>query len=601
MPRALPLPLPPSTPRLIPRPALLAAVLLAAPVLAGCLAALPQGPSSIPGADADPTGYRLLNGTVWTADDARPWANAVAVRGDRIVAVGSGAEVLDADVGTRPVEVDLEGAMVLPGFHDTHTHFVRIARDTDPSEGNPYEPWPPGYDPVRDGVVGHQLVAAGHVYTWADHNVDRVRDGGLPAPPMEDREDGHGGHDDALHAAVERAAIDPWLERLDPDGDGVVRWEGRAATNDLGPEPAAPTGDDAEAEHRADWRTMLHRGQATAARFGITSHVEAGVGLEAFEVLDQMKADGELTARYNLYVFPEDLDAVLDMGWSTGHGDEDVRFQGLKIYSDGWFGPRTAALRELYDDRPHRGFAFYTQEEVDAWVLAAHQAGIKMTAHSIGDRATEMLLTAYERAAAEGCPDEHADLTVCADPRFSLEHVQLVQPDLVDRMADLGLVPSIQLSFATSDAPWAEQALGEDRLEHAYNWRTMHEAGLVVGGSSDFPIEVLHPLWGIQRVVTREDLDGQPDGGFQPDQALTLEQALRSVTINAAYLEHREDELGSVTPGKYADLVVLERDLFDVPPDEIAYTDVWLTMVGGRVVHADGPLGELGPGPGRAP
>lgn len=534
-------------------------VLLLLPALAGCLA----GPASTGGtaAPADPTGYRLVNGTVWTADDARPRAEAVAVRGERIVAVGSDEEIRAADVGPRPRVVDLEGAMALPGFHDTHTHFVRVASEVAPEDPNPYEPWPSGYDPVMTRLE-HQEVAAGHVTRWATAHAERAT--------------GDDTHPGGLQPAQGPALL-----------DGTVAHADRLAINDLGPAAA----DDAE---RSDWKAVLRKGMDTAARYGLTSQVEAGVTPAAFDVLQDLDEEGDLTGRFHLYVFPEDLAAARDRGWVTGSGDDDVRFLGMKIYTDGWLGPRTAALREPYEDRPHRGFAFFTQEEMDTWVRRAHRSGIKVTAHTIGDRSTEMMLSAYEDALAKGCPPENASRPVCQDPRFTLEHTQLVPPDLMDRMVDVGLVPSIQLSFATSDAPWAEDAIGEERIEHAYPWRTMWEANLTVAGSSDFPIEVLPPLWGIERVVTRTDLDGEPTR-WHPEEALTLEQALKSVTINAAYLEHREDELGSLTPGKYADVVVLEEDLFSVPPTEIADTDVWMTMVGGDVVYADPAMPDVAP------
>jgi predicted amidohydrolase YtcJ len=444
--------------------------------------------------------------------------------------------------------------MVVPGLHDTHNHFTEVARGY-AGTGNPYRPWEPGWDPV-EGTVAQQVTAAGHVQTWAEANAARVQDGQLPAPPH------------ASHAH-----------------DGHAEPAGRMAANDLyfgGPDHVNQ--DDAASD-------LLRLGLRTAAEYGLTSSVEAGLSRGGMTLLKSLDARGEMTLRINAYVFPEDLDATLASQTTTGSGTDNVRVLGVKIYSDGWLGPRTAALRDMYSDRPHQGFAFFTQAEVDDIVLRSHQGGLKLTAHTIGDRATEMLLTAYERALAEGCPDD-VNHTVCTDPRFTLEHVQLVQPDLMQRMVDVALVPSIQFSFATSDAPWVESALGAERVRYSYPWRTMVDEGLVVGGSSDFPIEVLHPLWGVERVVTRVDLDGQPSGGFMTEQAVDLDTALRMITINAAYLEFREHELGSLTPGKLADVVVLEKNLFDVPPDTIADTMVHATIVDGRPVYATADLAD---------
>ncbi len=558
---------------------------------------------------AEASGFLFYNATVWSADPDYTNASAVAVKGDTIVGVGDRDGLARLDLGTSPLHVDLEGRMVMPGFMDTHTHFINVARSSDPAAGNPYEPWAPGWDPVM-GTLGQQQTAVGHIGTWADGNVDRLLRGGPPAPPHDDHAyDDHDEHDgehdhshglkDALLESLEArlAQMDGPLDGSDPDvataaqlgllGD-TLDLEGRLSANDLG------FGYWEQDTEHADWLTMMRRGLDTGAKYGVTSVVEAGIGLDAFDILAELEDEGALTARFNLYVFPEDLDNVIEKGWTTGNGTDKARLLGLKIYSDGWLGPRTAALSELYNDRPHQGFAFYTQEEVDEYVKKAHQNGLKLTAHTIGDRAADMLLTAYERALNSGCENE---TPVCKDPRFTLEHVQLIPPDLLDRMVEIDLIPSIQLSFATSDSPWAEDALGAERLEQAYIWRTMTEAGLTLAGSSDFPIEVLPPLWGVERMVTRSDLDGYPEGGFQSHEALDLDQVLRMITINAARLTYQEDELGSLTPGKFADLVVLEHDLFGIPQDEIHTTDVDLTMVDGEIVHMSGPLKARFPRP----
>jgi predicted amidohydrolase YtcJ len=538
----------------------------AAVATAGCIQVTP-GPdlgasdAETEADDAPPTGYRLVNATVWTADEDRPRAEAVAVRNDTIVAVGAEADVRAADVGPRPATVDLGGRMVLPGFHDTHTHLTQVARNADPSEGNPFKPWRPNRDPIEQ-AVSNQVVAADHVGTYASRNADRAEDGKEPFLPS----DGSGGSADV---------------------DGADDHNHSSPLTDLGPWPEDRGND------RETWLDMLRLGVDTAARYGVTSHAEAGAPLDVFEVYDELQRTGDLDARFNVYVFPPSLDEVLERNMTTGWGDERAQLLGLKIYSDGWMGPRTAALREPYEDRPHNGIIFYTQEEVDRYVQKAYRNGLKVTAHSIGDRATDRMLTAYERALARGCPED-ADHEVCEDPRFSLEHAQLTQPDLVQRMQAVDLYPSVQLSFATSDAPWAEDALGEERLRHAYAWNTLVEANLTVGGSSDFPIEVIPPLWGIQRMVTRQDVDGYPAGGFLPSEKVQLETALKMVTIDAARLEHREDELGSLTEGKLADVVVLDHNLFEVPQDEIWRTNVEATMVGGEVIHAEGAVQEQG-------
>lgn len=514
----------------------------------------------------DATGIVFHGGTIWTGDGVGSEPGAVAVVGDRIVAVGATRGDVQDAAGDRPFFVDLQGGLLLPGFHDTHNHLVRSVFNDEPGDEDPYAPWPPGWDPVT-GTAAQQETAAGHIMTWANNNADRIIAGEIPEPP---------------HAATAEVA--------GHGHDHVHAIEGRDAANDLGVGEV--------------WRTdrtdppMLDAAQAASARFGITSHVEAGAPLSSLDALQTLDAEGRLTARYNLYLFPEDLDTALEQGLATGDGTESARLLGLKIYSDGWLGPRTAALRDLYNDRPHQGFIFYSQDEVDDYVLRAHEGGLKLTAHSIGDRAVDRMVTAYERALAAGGCNGHR---VCDDPRFSLEHVQLIQADLLERFVALGLVPSIQLSFATSDSHWAEMALGPERIEDSYTWQRFLDAGLRVGGSSDWPIEVLPPLWGVERVVTRQEVDESLGGPFMPEQAVSLDAALRMITTDAAHLEFREDELGRIAPGYLADLVVLGEDLWSIDPSGIAETPVWLTMVDGRVVHAQGPLAAtVGDGTGSA-
>ncbi|MBW3581816.1 MAG: amidohydrolase [Euryarchaeota archaeon] len=551
------------------------ALLLVTGVLSGCLFDDPT-----PGEFEGESWLLLVNGKVWTADDTRPWASFVAIVGDRIAAVGDDAQAIMERLGGDPTIIDLGGRLVTPGFHDTHNHFVRDASvlDAETWETNPYEPWPAGWDPVV-GNVNQNRIALNHIATWGNGNVARIEDGRLPDPPAAEGH-GHDHHDD------EEGHDHLWS----PYADFAPK--DRTRMTDVGPWPVM-MGVETET-----WKNTLRVALSVANKYGLTSSSEAGAPIEAFDVLQELDGEGGLTARFNLYLFPEHLDTLIAENKTLGHGDDDVRILGLKIYSDGWLGPRTAALREMFNDRPHQGFAFFSQQEIDDYVLKAHQGGLKITAHAIGDRAVDRMITAYEKAVAAGCP-EGATHKVCTDPRFSLEHASLAQPDLVARMVDLGLVPSVQLSFPTSDAPWIEQALGEERAAETYRWKTMMDEGLVVAGSSDWPNEVLPPLWGVQRAVTRIDLNGEPPEGFHPEEALTVDQALRTITINAAYLEHRDEELGSITEGKYADLVVLERDLFTIDPKEIAATEVALTMVGGRAVYGSGtvdvPLNQVEP------
>jgi predicted amidohydrolase YtcJ len=318
-----------------------------------------------------------------------------------------------------------------------------------------------------------------------------------------------------------------------------------------------------------------------ANAMGLTASVEAGIkSWDFLELLQEVAREGQATMRHHLYLTPPLVDEAIMRGIHAGHGDDWVRVAGVKLYSDGWLGPRTSALTSPYNDRPgSRGVLFLEQAEADRWVERVHQAGLKPAAHAIGDQGVATLLNAYEKQAG-------------AAARFTLEHASIVQPRDVERIARLGVVVSFQLSFATSDHGFAQSALGSERVKWTYAWRTLWDAGVVMAGGSDFPNEPMAPLWGLQRVVTRQELDGSPPGGWFPDQRLTVSEALTSVTRNAAFDVFFENKTGQIRAGMLADFVVLDQDLLAVAPDQIARTCVEQTVVGGRIVY-DRSLNDL--------
>lgn len=315
-----------------------------------------------------------------------------------------------------------------------------------------------------------------------------------------------------------------------------------------------------------------------ANAMGLTMTVEAGTSSwDYITVLQNLETKNLTTLRQSLYLTPPQLDEARQRGIQNGWGTDYVRVAGIKFYSDGWLGPRTSALIEPYTDRPFtRGVLFLEQAEANDWVRRAVDAGLKPATHTIGDKGVLVLLDAYDAS----MPPESEP-----NPRFTFEHAQVMKPTLVGGMAEIGAVASFQLSFATTDQRFAERALGPERVATSYVWKDMMDAGVVMAGGSDFPIEALPPLWGLQRVVTRQELDGTPPGGWYPDQRLTIEEALRTVTINAAYNVFMEDKVGSLEAGKLADFVIFENDILTISPTEIAKTCVHETWVGGQRVY----------------
>jgi predicted amidohydrolase YtcJ len=272
------------------------------------------------------------------------------------------------------------------------------------------------------------------------------------------------------------------------------------------------------------------------------------------------------------------LDAVLEVGLRRGFGDDWIRLGALKLFADGAIGPRTAAMIEPYDGEPdNTGIVVLEKEEMVERVSRASAAGFPSTIHAIGDRAVHDVLDVYEivrqQEAARGEPR--------STRRHRIEHVQLIHPNDVDRLAQLGIIASMQPIHATSDYPVADRYWGA-RTPWSYNPRLQLDRGVTVAFGSDAPVEPMGSLIGIHAAVTRQRADGSPGAdGWNPDARLTVDEALRGYTAGAAYAAGMEDRLGRLAPGYLADLVVLDRDLYAIPPAEILSVQVVATMVGG--------------------
>ncbi|MFC4048663.1 amidohydrolase [Actinomadura syzygii] len=449
----------------------------------------------------------LHSGVVWTGDGT---AEAVAVRGKRVVAVGSDHHVLRW-AGDRTRRVDLRGAFVGPGFRDQHTHLITRALT-----GVGPEAYRPVYKPYdeKEAFESRRRTGQRHVEIHAR--------GETP---------------------VDVGAHSPVTEKM---------------KNDL---------------------LVM---QEEVAKQGVTTVVEAGLrDLGALEALFQLAEEDKLKVRFLVRVAWGCMEEAAKLGWKTGVGNDWVKVLGVKLYSDGWLGPRTSALRRPYADDPYgfprKGILFLEQERANRDVARARELGFNITTHAIGDRGLKVTLNAYE----------HND--VSPRDRWAIEHVQVVEDDLLERMIRGGVIASIQLSFATSDQRFAENALGRDRLRHAYRWRDMLRARLPMVGGTDFDIEALDPMWGLQRVVTRTEFDGTPPGGWRPDQRLDVPAAMRLITSRAAFASFEERERGTVEPGNYADLVVLRENPLTIPPDRLAFTTRLMTVVNGRIA-AEGPV-----------
>ena len=524
----------------------------------------------------------IVGGRVWTANPGAPWAEAVAVLNDRIAAVGPRAEIEAlADAETRVI--DASGGLVTPGFIDAHVHFVaggeRLAsvqlRDAaTPAEfirriGEFAGTVPPGT--WIDGGDWDHTLWGGELprRDWIDSVTPRH-------PVFVSRLDGHMGLANSLALAL--AGID--ASTPDVEGGEIVRHpDGR------------PTGVLKDNADGAMWRAMpagtgerLDRALDAAMRYvverGVTSvhHMGSWGDLAVFE---RARKTGSLVTRINACVPLESWRRLRNRVEEAGRGDEWLRIGCLKGFVDGSLGSHTAAMLEPFSDAPaDTGLLVNDPADMEAWIAAADAAGLQTNVHAIGDRANRLLLDIYERTIAANGP---------GDRRFRIEHAQHLHPDDVSRFAGLGVIASMQPYHAIDDGRWAEKVIGPERARLTYAFGSLLAAGARLAFGSDWFVAPPTPLEGIYAAVTRRTLDGANPGGWQPQEKITVEQALVAYTRDAAYASFEEDRKGSIEPGKLADLVVIDRDITAIPPVEIRDAGIRATIIGGRIVHeADG-------------
>jgi len=522
----------------------------------------------------------LVNGRMITLDGEGTVAEAVAIRGETIERVGSNREIR-ALAGRRTSVVDLQGRTVVPGFNDAHLHFesggfsllrvdlrgvtspeevlrrVRASADTLPAGS-----W------IRGRGWDHTLLPGGR---WP---TKEVLDRAAPRNPVYLRR--VCGHVAWVNSAALRAA-GITQHTPDPPGGQIVRDRGGEPTGILKEEARSLVSDVIPPPSMAERRLAIQTALQEAARLGLTSVQEMGTSPEAFAIYQELRDRGDLTVR--IYACPA-IDSALahlpGVGIRTGLGDPWLRVGVSKEYADGALGAATAALLEPYQDHPgSRGIMVTPEERIRSLVRGAHRAGQQVTFHAIGDRANRVVLDAIEEALRENPRP---------DPRHRIEHAQVLAPEDIPRFARLGVIASMQPTHCTSDMRWAEDRLGPGRIQGAYAWRSLLESGARLAFGTDWPIEGLDPIEGLYAAVTRRDRSGHPEGGWHPEQCLTLEEALRAYTVGAAYASFEENLKGSIEAGKLADLVVLSKPIFEISPDELLQTEVVMTIVGGRTV-----------------
>ena len=385
------------------------------------------------------------------------------------------------------------------------------------------------------------------------------------------RIDGHAGW--ANSRALKLAGIDK--NTPDPLGGRIIRDRNGEATGVLVDMAMGLVAAHVPSPDKADIRDAYLKAVESLLALGMTGVHDAGISITEAEVYMSMADNGELNMR--IYAMLSDTGANLDAMRQPlrAYGNDRLDIASVKLYADGALGSRGAAMIDPYsDDVENRGLPFYTQDELDGFVQKANGMGFQVGIHAIGDLGNRMALDAFDKAQSGK-----------ASPlRNRIEHAQIIALDDIARFSELGIIASIQPTHATSDMNMAEERVGPERIKGGYAWRHLLDSGAVIASGSDFPTELPNPFLGLYAAVTRQDTDGDPDGGWYADQALTRAEALHSFTLGAAFAAHQEDRLGSLEAGKWADFIVVDRDYFEIPVAEIDDIRVLQTWVGGKLV-----------------
>jgi predicted amidohydrolase YtcJ len=521
----------------------------------------------------------IVYGRVWTGDSTRPWAEAVAVTGDTITAVGDSGQVARmAGPGTRLIAN--RKAMVVPGFMDGHAHFLRGGfqltsvdlRDADS----------PAEFIARIKAFAAKLQPGEWILlgTW-----DHERWPGTPLPDRSwidsvtpnnpvfvDRLDGHMALANSL--ALEKAGVTRNTREI--PGGTIVRRPTGEPTGVLKDEAQGPVFAIIPVPSESQSDTALVGAMKWAASKGVTAVADVDVPWYEVAALRRAHAAGQLTTRMSVYVPLRYWRAMADTVRVHGTGDDRLRVAGVKGYVDGSLGSTTALFYRPYNDAPETSGLFVTPEDsLRAWIGAADSAGLQVAVHAIGERANGVLLDIFD-SIGKG----HGR----RDRRFRIEHAQHLRRADIARLAGSGVLASMQPYHAIDDGRWAEKRIGRERIKTTYAFRSLLDQGSRLAFGSDWTVAPIDPLLGIYAAVTRRTLDDKNPRGWVPEEKITVEEALRAYTGTNAYGVFAERTRGKLAPGFLADIVVLDRDLTAVPPETLNQAAVLATIIGGKVV-----------------
>lgn len=535
----------------------------------------------------------LTNGTIVTVDSQHPSAQAVAVQGDRIAAVGTSADI-QRWVGPATKVVDLRGRLVIPGFIEGHGHFTALGDSKLVLDLTTARTWDDIVAQVSAAVKaarpGDLIVGRG----WHQEKWTRVPEPSVEGVPLHASLDNVSPNNPVVleHASGHASFVNATMLRLagigpatpNPPGGEIVRDAGGDATGllkesaqDLAGAAEAKLPQPSAAEKEARFRKIVALAGADALSKGVTTFHDAGENFATIDGFKRLADEGQLPVRlYVMVRFESDsaLNAKLDSYRMIGYGHDMLTVRSVKQQIDGALGSHGAWLLAPYTDLPtSTGLVLKPVAAIERTARIALAHGFQVNIHAIGDRANREVLNVYERIFRDN-PDKH-------DLRWRIEHAQHVDPTDIPRFKQLGVIASMQGVHTISDGPWVAKRLGEERARRtSYPWRSLIDAGVIVTNGTDTPVEDIDPIMSFYGSVSRKTREGIV---FIPEQRVTRAEGLAAYTLNNAYDAFEEGVKGSITPGKLADLAVLSKNIMTVPEDEIPTARVDLTILGGKV------------------
>lgn len=526
---------------------------------------------------------------IYTADSARPWAEAVACTGGRITAVGSNDDIREW-AGSKTQLINAKGRLVLPGLIDAHIHFLDYAirrhqvnlfgiADFEAARRRVQQA-------VKDAGPDQWILGWGwDENPWGVHPTRRHLDEIAPNNPVVlSRMDMHTFwlNSAALNrAGLTRHTPDPPDSRLERDASGELtgilrEWNALKLVQPHIPKPNPDT--------LQDW---LAEAISQAHQFGLTGIHDQRVeqeGRRSFRLFQALRRQDRLNLRVHMNIAADYLAEAATLGLQPGFGDDRLWVGHIKVFADGTMGSRTARMLAPFENEPENtGLTVTPAKELSDLANRAVRAGFSLSVHAIGDRAVRDVIEVLSEFPVDLSPGSHR-------LPHRIEHVQVIHPDDLPRLSRHNLVASVQPVHICTDWSTADRVWGR-RSRYAYAFRSLLEHGTRLALGSDAPVAPPNPLLGIYAAVTRQNQDGNPAGGWYPEERISLAEAVQGYTTGPAYVSGKQQWQGSISPGKWADIIMLNQNIFDIPPEAIPHTTVELTVFDGRIVHY--PAGEI--------